>query len=385
MQETSVITLKESALINNVQFLKKKLGKNVKISSVVKANAYGHGIEQMVPMLEKAGINHFSVFNFDEAQRVCRSLTKKSTVMIMGYMGRDHMREAIDKGYEFFVFNLERLEHALEEARELNKSAKIHLEVETGMNRTGLNMNELIEAIDVIKMQPEHFQVRGFCTHLAGAESVSNHVRIQKQLKRYRQMNAILEKNEITPTYRHVANSAAAFVYPNARLDLVRIGIMQYGFWSSAETFIHYINHKKNRTDPLHRILGWESKVMSIKLIKTGEFVGYGNHFLAQQDTLMALIPVGYATGYSRSLSNKGRVLIRGRSCNVIGIVNMNMVVVDISAIPEVKLGDQVVIIGRQGDAEINVSAFSDISNALNYEVLSRLPMNIERKIIPAE
>jgi len=385
MQETSVITLKESALINNIQFLKKKLGKHVKISSVVKANAYGHGIEQMVPMLEKAGINHFSVFNFDEAQRVCRSLTKKSTVVIMGYISKEHLREAIDKNFEFFVFNLGRLEVALEEARNLGKPAKIHLEVETGMNRTGLNMSELIEAIDVIKMQPEHFQVRGFCTHLAGAESVSNHVRIQKQMKRYRQMSAILEKNDITPRYRHVANSAAAFVYPAARLDLVRIGIMQYGFWSSAETFIHFINHKKNHTDPLQRILGWESKVMSIKLIKTGEFVGYGNHFLAQQDTLTALVPVGYATGYSRSLSNKGRVLIRGRSCNVIGVVNMNMVVVDISAIPEAKIGDQVVIIGRQGDAEINVSAFSDISNALNYEVLSRLPLNIERRVIPAE
>jgi alanine racemase len=280
---------------------------------------------------------------------------------------------------------MERLEVALEEARNLGKPAKIHIEVETGMNRTGLNMNELIEAIDIIKMQPEHFQVRGFCTHLAGAESVSNHVRIQKQMKRYRQMSAILEKNDITPRYRHVANSAAAFVYPSARLDLVRIGIMQYGFWSSAETFIHFINHKKNRTDPLHRILGWESKVMSVKLIKTGEFVGYGNHFLAQQDTLTALVPVGYATGYSRSLSNKGRVLIRGRSCNVIGVVNMNMIIVDISAIPEAKIGDQVVIIGRQGDAEINVSAFSDISNALNYEVLSRLPLNIERRVIPAE
>ncbi|GET28564.1 alanine racemase [Prolixibacter sp. SD074] len=385
MQETSVITLKESALINNIRFLKKKLGKNVKISSVVKANAYGHGIEQMVPMLEKAGINHFSVFNFDEAQRVCRSLTKKSTVVIMGYISNEHLREAIEKNFEFFVFNLERLEVALEEARNLGKPAKIHIEVETGMNRTGLNMNELIEAINVIKMQPENFEVEGFCTHLAGAESVSNYVRIQKQIKRYRQMSAILEKSDIRPRYRHVANSAAAFVYPAARFDLVRIGIMQYGFWPSAETFIHFINHKKNRTDPLHRILGWESKVMSVKIIKTGEFVGYGNHFLAQQETLTALVPVGYATGYSRSLSNKGRVLIRGRSCNVIGVVNMNMVVVDISAIPEVKIGDQVVIIGRQGDTEINVSAFSDISNALNYEVLSRLPLNIERRVIPAE
>ena len=165
-------------------------------------------------------------------------------------------------------------------------------------------------------------------------------------------------------------------------MDLVRIGIMMYGFWPSVETFIHYTSGKKNQTDPLKRILGWESKIMSIQEVKTGEFIGYGISFLAQSEMKTALIPIGYASGYSRLLSNKGRVLIRGQRCSIIGMVNMNMIIADISNVSDAEVGDQVVIIGKQGNMEIKVSAFSDISDQLNYEVLTHLSERIERKKI---
>ncbi len=195
-------------------------------------------------------------------------------------------------------------------------------------------------------------------------------------------MLSVLETNDIKPKYKHVANSAASFVYPKARMDMVRIGIMLYGFWSSSEVFIQYINNKKNKIDPLNRILGWESQIMSIKEVKTGEFIGYGISYLAQTDMKTALIPIGYSSGYNRSLSNKGRVLISGQRCSVIGVVNMNMIIAGITNIPNVKLGDQVVIIGKQDRLEIKVTAFSDISNELNYEVLAHLSGLIKRTII---
>jgi alanine racemase len=264
----------------------------------------------------------------------------------------------------------------------LNKKAKIHLEVETGMNRSGLDHDELNNAISIIKKNEECFEITGFCTHLAGPESISNYYRIQRQLKKYRKLLSYLENNRIFPELKHVANSAAAFVYPSTRMDLVRVGIMLYGFWPSTETFIHYINNKTNKMDPLERILGWESRIMSIKEIKTGEYVGYGISYLAQTDMKTALIPIGYSSGYSRSLSNKGRVLIHGQRCSVIGIVNMNMIMVDITDIKEAREGDEVVIIGKQGNLEIKVSAFSDISEQLNYEVLTHLSESIERKLL---
>ena len=382
MNDSSLITLNEKAVKNNIQFLRNKLGAKVKISSVVKANAYGHGIELIVPLFVNEGIDHFSVFDYNEATRVLTSLPKPSTIMIMGWISDDCMKDAIAKGFEFFVFNLNRLHIALNSARQLNMKARIHLEAETGMNRSGLNTDELNEAISIIKDNQEYFEVAGFCTHLAGAESISNYLRIQNQLKKYHRLLSVLEKNGIEPKYRHVANSAAAFVYPKSRLDLVRIGIMQYGFWSSAETFMHFISNKIDKTDPLDRILGWESRIMSIKKVLAGEHIGYGINFLAQSDTTTALIPVGYSCGYNRSLSNKGMVLIHGQICKVIGVVNMSMMIADISKIPDAKTGDEVVIIGKQGDLEIKVSAFSDISNELNYEVLTHLNENIKRSIL---
>lgn len=382
MNNASLITLRSNAVKNNIAFLKQQLGSKIRVSSVVKANAYGHGIEQIVPLFEAEGIDHFSVFDFDEALRVKRNLTEGSDIVIMGWIDDDNVEDAIREQFEFFVFNIERLRLAKKCAEKLNMKAKIHLEVETGMNRSGLNKRELNNAVKFIKENEEYFKVAGFCTHLAGAESIANHYRIQTQLRHYHKMYKVLEKNDIVPTYKHVANSAAAFVYPETRLDLVRIGIMQYGFWSSMETYIHFTRNRKNKQDPLQRILGWQSKIMSIKKVRTGEFVGYGISFLAQSDIVTALVPIGYSCGYSRSLSNKGRVLIRGQRCGIIGVVNMNMIIVDITTVTEAVIGDEVVIIGQQGDLEIKVSAFSNISDKLNYEILAHLPTSIERKVI---
>jgi len=381
MTESSIISLDEEAVQNNVAFLKKKIGKNVVISAVVKANAYGHGIEEIVPLFEKYGINHYSVFSYEEAIRVYNSLSDPHPIMIMGWISDENMIDIIKKGIEFFIFNTERLQVALSQAKSLNTKIKIHLEAETGMNRSGLNINELNSAISLIKENKDYIDVVGFCTHLAGAESISNHSRIQKQLKKYNQLLTVLKKNNIKPQYRHVANSAASFVYPKARMDMVRIGIMLYGFWSSTEVFIQYINNKANKTDPLDRILSWKSQIMSIKDVKCGEFVSYGLSYLAQTNIRTALIPIGYASGYSRSLSNKGIILIQNQICGVIGVVNMNMIIADISNLPDAKIGDEVVVIGKQNGLEIKVSAFSEISDQLNYEVLAHLSESIKRTV----
>src|SRR5690606_30144669 len=145
------------------------------------------------------------------------------------------------------------------------------------------------------------------------------------------------------------------------------------------EVYIQHLSKRRIKVDPLKRILSWKSQIMALKNIKSGEFVSYGMSYLAQTDIKTALIPIGYSSGYSRSLSNKGWVLIHGQLCSVIGYVNMNMIIADISNVTEVAIGDEVVIIGKQDNLEIKVSAFSDRSSQLNYEVLTRLPQNIKR------
>lgn len=250
------------------------------------------------------------------------------------------------------------------------------------MNRSGLDFKELEEAIEIIKENLPFIEIAGFCTHLAGAESISNHYRIQNQMQKYQEMLANFQAQDLSPKYKHVANSAASFVYPEARMDLVRVGIMMYGFWSSTEVFIKYVNHQNIKTDPLKRILSWTSQIMAIKEVKSGEFIGYGISYLAQTNIITALVPVGYSMGYSRSLSNKGRVLIRGHRCSVIGVVNMNMMIIDITNVKHAEIGDEVVLIGKQRKLEIKVSAFSDLSEELNYEILAHLPENIFRRVV---
>jgi alanine racemase len=163
---------------------------------------------------------------------------------------------------------------------------------------------------------------------------------------------------------------------------MVRIGILQYGYWPSTETFIHYISRRKLKTDPIKRIITWKSKVMVVKEVKQGSFVSYGTTYLATEDKRIAVIPTGYSHGYSRTLSNTGRVLINGQRIAVIGMVNMNMLIVDITYCADVQQGDEVVLIGRQGELDISVSSFSELSDQLNYELLARLPSSIERKLI---
>ncbi|MEQ8360623.1 MAG: alanine racemase [Cytophagales bacterium] len=382
MRGTSNILLSKNAVETNVNFVRQKIGSDIRISAVVKANAYGHGIEHMVPLFEQNGIDHFSVFDYTEAMRV-RLVTKSNCdIMIMGWISDEDIRDTLVQGFEFFVFNPKRLKLAVNHAKELQCKAKVHLEIETGMNRVGLLKEEIEEVVEIIQENKKHIEIKGLCTHLAGPESISNYKRIIRQLKKYNAVLSNMKSLSIVPDYRHAACSAGAFNYSKARFDLVRIGIMLYGFWPSNESLILYVQNRKDKSDPLKRVITWKSKVMSVNHIGEGEFVGYGVSYLTQRDISTAIIPIGYSMGYNRSLSNKGRILIHGHSCDIIGVINMNMIIANITDVPDVKIGDEVVIIGNQGDQEIKVSAFTNYSDELNYEVLAHLPENIKREVV---
>jgi len=376
------IHISRSAVENNLNLIKKIVGENVRISSVVKANAYGHGIEAYVPVAKEAGIDHFSVFSYNEAVQVYKITKNTADIMIMGWIGSSHIRDVIRKGIEFYVFNLERLNDALTEAKTLKKPAKIHIEVETGMNRTGLSKKDFKLALKIILDNIKHFKIKGLCSHLAGPESIANHVRVKNQIKTFGIFKTELEKNGLSSEYCHLACSAAAVCYPSSRFNLVRIGIMQYGFWSSREVFLRYLHNKSGFDNPLKRVITWKSEVMSVKTVKTGKFISYGTTYLASEDIRTAVVPVGYSFGYSRSLSNRGRVLINGVRCSVIGLVNMNMITIDVTRAGDVKPGDEVILIGEQNDMAISVDSFSEITQQINYEILSRLSRDIPRIVV---
>lgn len=384
MIHTSYIELSESAIENNINFIKKLVGKNVTFSAVVKGNAYGHGINHYCPLAYKYGVRHFSVSDASEALAVKEALPADDvTIMIMGMIDNQQLEWAIENDIEFFVFERDRLEAAQKTAKRIGKTAKIHVEVETGMNRTGFEQNEFRSVLKFLASNSDYIETKGLCTHLAGAESIANFKRITDQQKKFKNIINYLDTNGWDIPQVHMASSAATVRYPKTRYDLVRTGILQYGFFPTQEILVHYLEKKKITESPLRRIISWKSTVMDVKTVKTGQFVGYGTSFFTNEMTKIAIVPVGYSSGYNRSLSNKGKVLINGKRLDVIGTINMNMMAVDITSAKDVKKGDEVVLIGIQGDQEISVSSFSDYSEVINYELLTRLPRDIPRIIIP--
>lgn len=382
MHTNSHIQISQKALQNNIDLLKKIFGKKIILSSVVKGNAYGHGISEFSIAAFNCGITHFSVFDADEARAIYKELNDKVEIMIMGFVSDKDIVWAIENKVSFYVFDKSRLDTTRKIAKKLGKTAFIHIEVETGMNRTGFDKRTLKGVVKTLKENTDVLFFQGLCTHYAGAESVANLHRIKNQIARFAEAEAFFEKENIVPKIRHTACSAASMMFPETRMDLVRIGIMQYGLWSSPEVFVNYLNEEKLTKDPLQRIISWKSEVMSVKKINPGDYVGYGTSFMASEKMKIAVVPVGYSHGYSRSLSNLGRVLINGKRCMVIGTVNMNMLTVNVTDLEEIKKGDEVVLIGNQEDVSISIASFSDFSNTLNYELLTRLDKGIPRKII---
>ncbi|MBF6609012.1 MAG: alanine racemase [Flavobacterium sp.] len=382
MHNNSIIELSRAALQQNLEFLRATFGKKIIFSSVVKGNAYGHGISEFVTLAHECGISHFSAFDAEEARIIKQCVGSNATIMIMGFVADEDLEWAIENDIQFFVFEKTRLQKAVKSAKKLGHKARLHIEVETGMNRTGFNENELRWVTQILQNEKEHLIFSGLCTHYAGAESVANYYRVKSQIQAYEKAYNFFKDSGLVPQLRHTACSASSMMFPETRMDLVRIGIMQYGLWPSPEVFVNYMNAKRIKSDPLKRVILWKSQVMSVKKVNAGDFVGYGTSYMAGSKMEIAVIPIGYSHGYSRSLSNHGHVLINGQRCLVVGTVNMNMITVDVTAAGNVRKGDEVVLIGNQQEAAISIASFSDFSNQLNYELLTRIARTIPRNII---
>lgn len=383
MNHTSYIEISKSSYKKNIEFLRSEVGEDTTISAVVKGNAYGHGIENIVMIAEGVGIRHFSTFSADEALRVYKVSKKNSQIMIMGMLENKDIEELIKKGISFFVFEFNRLEETIKAAQRLQIKAKIHIEVETGFHRTGFEWEDREALLKMLEDHKDDLILAGLCTHYAGAESVTNYVRVRDQIKKYHVYKDWLTEKGLTFEKYHTACSAATFSYPETIMDMVRIGIASYGFWPTQETYMYkFKSLPENNKNPLKRLINWKSSIMSLKKVKMGDFIGYGSSYMAPRDMVIALVPIGYSHGFSRLLSNQGKVLISGKIVSVVGTVTMNSIAVDITDLKGVKKGDEVVLIGKQKKNEITVASFGESIQQVNYELLTRLPLDIPRNII---
>jgi len=375
------IELDRKALAHNLGLFRKLAGPKVKLMPVVKANAYGHGLEQVSRICAEEGADYLAVHSIEEAHRV-RKAGVEIPVLIMGPVSISRSEELAGAGYEIVGYNIENLMAQGDAAKKLGKKNKVHVKIETGTNRQGVSGDDLACILDVITKHPG-LVLEGVYTHFANIEDTTDHSYAMFQLERFRDSIAGIEKTCGNIPLKHASCSAAGLLFPEAHFDIIRTGIALYGMWPSRETYLSYmLIHGREADDLLKPVMTWKTRVCQIKHIAKDSFIGYGLTYKATHDMTIAVLPIGYYDGYDRGQSNIASVLIKGRRAQIRGRVCMNLIMVDITDIPGVRLEDEVVLLGRQGDEEVSADHLASHIGSINYEVVTRIAQDIPRIVV---
>jgi len=367
------------ALENNIREFERIVGSLGKIAPVVKANAYGHGIEICAKVFEEIGTRNLCVNDLSEAVKL-RSLGLKSRIFVLGYIPPCDADEVVETSCTPVVYDLEVLGALDEASRKRGKTAEVIVKIETGTNRQGLSLKQAIAFVEKAKSL-KNIQIVGLSTHFADIEDTTDHTFARLQLKRFEEALEKLQNVGLPVKIRTLANSAATILWNETHMDMVRPGIAVYGMWPSTETFVTAALTMRHKIRLLPA-LTWKTVVAQVKEVPAGEFIGYGREFRTTHDSRIAVLPVGYYDGYDRGLSNLAFVLIHGKRAPVRGRVCMNMTMVDVTDIEDVKPMDEVVLLGRQGGDEVSADTLAKWAKTINYEITTRIGEHLPRVLV---
>lgn len=377
-----------NAIKANLNAIKRKVG-NRKVIAVIKANAYGHGVIPVAKAIANQA-DIFAVATVDEA--IClREVGIASAILNLFGIFPDQVEAVLRYDISQTVCKLEVCEALSDCASRMSKKANIHVKVNTGMNRIGIHYSEAPEFVKRIHGMP-NLNLEGIYTHFSCADELDKGYTLL-QLERFNKVLAQIAKIPPCPPLakggegefshsvsnqsilKHAANSPAILDLPATYFDAVRPGIILYGLYPSEEV---------SKSIPLKPALSWKARVTYIKRVGCGEKIGYRWTYTTDKPATIATLPVGYADGFRRTLSNKGEVLIKGTRAKVVGRVCMDQIMCDVTHISNVKVGDEAVIIGKQGDDEITADEVADKSSTISYEVLCGIGSRVKR-IYPGE
>jgi alanine racemase len=372
------IEIDENALIHNLELFRKTVGEETSLLAVVKANAYGHGLAAVAPRAAKVA-GWFRVHTAEEGREI-RRLGLKIPVLIMGFVPPSEFYD-LDCDHHIMVSSLQSLEWIEWYRQRTGVALPVHIKIDIGTKRQGVSADALPELFSLASQKS--IDVAGVASHFANIEDTIEHDFARTQLQRFHEaLDVVRRELRELPPYIHASCSAAALLFRETDLTLARVGISMYGHWPSRETRLSWSMEHQGDGVNLHPVLAWKTLVGQLQAVARDESVGYGRTWTARRPSQLAVIPVGYADGYSRALGNRGRVLIRGRSAPVVGRVCMNILMADVTDIADVSIGDEVVLIGRQGDDEVPVEELASLSDTINYEFLARLSPAISRSVI---
>lgn len=371
-----------SSLRHNYRTIARHVGQEATVCAVVKCDAYGHGSLHCALALEAEGATWFGVTNPSEAL-VLRKGGVQGKILLLSGFWRGEEEIVLKHDLTPAVWETEHIE-ALERAavkagRPANEPVPVHLKVDTGMSRLGVRWDELDSFLPVFDSAP-HVAVEGLWSHLASSEVVDA-ADVEAQAKRFNEVVQRLESKGIRPVYRHLANSAAVASRPAARYDMVRPGLLLYGHCLP-------LTHSKpgvpdaNLKLPLQPVLSWKTHIIDIRNIPAGQAVGYGGTYTTPKPSKLAVIPVGYGDGYSRTMSNRGRVVIRDEYAPIAGNISMDLTTVDVTHIPGASIGDEVLLIGASATKSVDVLELARHYHSIPYEVLCGISKRVPRKYI---
>jgi alanine racemase len=371
----SWIEIDAARLRANIDALRSVTVPGTSVMVVVKANAYGHGLETVAPVVAERA-DWLGVNCLDEALAITR-LGIQKPIAILGHTPVDDLEAAVRNGYRQVLYRMDVARALSVAAQKLRKSAKAHLKIETGTNRQGVALTALAPFLEEIRKLPG-LEIEGAYTHFANIEDTLDPSFAQSQRSRFREALAIMEHAGIRPPCTHASATAGSLLYPEMDFSLVRLGIGAYGVWPSRETQL--AARERGRILTLQPVLQWKTRVVQLKEVKAGDYVGYGLTYRASRPMKLVVLPIGYYDGYDRKLSNSGRALIHGQPASVVGRVAMNMTMLDVTDIGA-ELDDEVVLIGRQGNSEIRVEELAEKIGTISYEVLARMNPLIPRRV----
>ena len=354
------------AVKRNYQKIKTLLGKETKVMAVVKANAYGHGIIKVSKTLEKEKIDYLGVATLDEALTLRKALIKVP-ILVLGSVFPEEAKAAVQNNITLTLCNAELLK-ALKKTAGKKKRPKVHIKVDTGMGRIGVWHENAAEFIINTKNTSPEIEIEGIYTHfsIAGRDKFFT----QYQIDSFENVISDLRKIGMEIPLKHAANSIACVDWAQSHLNMVRPGIIIYGIYP-----------KRNfpRLIELKPCFSLKTKIAFIKDTPPGRSISYGRTFITQKETKIATLPIGYADGYGRILSNKAEVLVRGRRVPVVGKVTMDQTMIDVGHIRNVKVGDEVVLIGKQGTEEIRIERLARLAGTIPYEIVTGITSRVPR------
>ncbi len=363
------IEIDRRTIVHNIKTFRGLIGKKTKLMSVVKSNAYGHGLWVFAQEAEKAGVDGFCVDSVAEGVTLRqRGIIKP--ILVLGFTLPGLLGKAFEHNITIAISSMEGL-YALAHTK---KKPDFHLKIDTGMHRHGLYLGQIETAAQFIKKNK--LPIKGVFTHFASAKDINYPTYTDKQFELFKKAVAILGKIGFKNLITHVAATGGTLVNKKYHSDWVRVGAGLYGLWPSKELEVQ-LGDKLS----LKPVLSWQTIVSEIKPIKKGEFIGYDLAYRAPRDAVIAVLPIGYWHGFPRALSTGGTVLIKGKRVPVVGRVSMDIVVVDVGGI-KCKQGDEVVVIGKQGGEELSAFDVAQKSGTIHYELLTRLNPLIERVVV---